>query len=87
MRLCKDNKWRSFASFGTFKECVKVYKQRNRAINFAKHQTAILEYNGLPHKVEVAEITNDKFVVDACGNVFNDENFKVGTLNDFVISR
>ena len=27
MRLCQDNKWRSFANFGTFPECVKVYRR------------------------------------------------------------
>ena len=26
MRLCRDNKWRSFANFGTYKECVKEFK-------------------------------------------------------------
>jgi len=26
MRLCKDNLLRKFANFGTFTECVKIYK-------------------------------------------------------------
>ena len=34
-RLCKDNKWRNFAMFGTFKECVKTYKRQGNATNCA----------------------------------------------------
>lgn len=26
-RLCKDGRWREFASFGTYSSCVKVYRQ------------------------------------------------------------
>lgn len=35
-RLCKDNKWRSFAFFGSIKECVKIYKSPGYAKRKAK---------------------------------------------------
>ena len=31
MRLCKDNKWRDFAMFGTYRSCVKFYKRQINA--------------------------------------------------------
>jgi len=30
-RLCKDNKWREFAMFGTYPTCVKIFKSRGWA--------------------------------------------------------
>lgn len=30
-RLCQDNRWRSFANFGTLKECVKEYSNLGHA--------------------------------------------------------
>ena len=31
MRLCKDNRWRSFANFGTESGCVKLYRSEGMA--------------------------------------------------------
>jgi len=31
-RLCKDNNFRTFACFGTYPECVKIYRKRGWAI-------------------------------------------------------
>lgn len=31
-RLCWDNKWRDFANFGTYKECVKEFKYLESAL-------------------------------------------------------
>ena len=35
-RLCKDKRWRTFAMFGTYPSCVKIYRQKGSAINLAK---------------------------------------------------
>jgi len=38
-RLCYDNKWRNFANFGGFPECVKVFKYPAAALKAgAKHR-------------------------------------------------
>lgn len=39
-RYCKDGKFRSFASFGTFHECVKIYKCLGHAKRIAKRHNA-----------------------------------------------
>jgi hypothetical protein len=31
-RLCRDNKWREFANFGTYPECVKIFKYPKAAL-------------------------------------------------------
>lgn len=31
-RLCQDNKWREFANFGTYPECVKLFKYPQAAL-------------------------------------------------------
>ena len=36
MRLCQDRKWRSFANFGTYPACVKVYKSQPAAEKCAR---------------------------------------------------
>ena len=35
-RLCYDNKWREFANFGTYKECVKEFKYLTSALKAGK---------------------------------------------------
>lgn len=60
-RLCSDNKWRSFASFGSYKSCVKVYKNLGSAVTKAKELKAC-----------VAVIPETHYV-DAVGSVFCDE--------------
>lgn len=35
-RLCQDNRWRSFANFGTYRECVKVFKYLKPALKAGK---------------------------------------------------
>jgi hypothetical protein len=43
--LCKDNRWRDYVHFGTYKECVKTYKLLGSAKNKAekiKGKVAIL---------------------------------------------
>lgn len=39
MRLCKDDKWRGFANFGSFRECVKTYRQVWWAAHRVQHLT------------------------------------------------
>lgn len=34
-RLCQDWKWRSFTHFGTYPECIKVYKHAGSAVRTA----------------------------------------------------
>lgn len=31
-RLCRDNRWRSFANFGTYSSCVKTYRLTHAAL-------------------------------------------------------
>jgi hypothetical protein len=57
-RLCQDGKWRSFANFGTYPECVKEYK----SLGFAKKRAKKV-------KGQVAVI-REGLEVDASGNVF-----------------
>src|SRR4051812_20452700 len=56
-RLCQDNNWRSFANFGTYPECVKVYKSIYAARKKAK------KLKGLVVKIP------DGMSVDASGDV------------------
>lgn len=37
LRLCKDNRWRDFAMFGTYASCVKIYKLLGAAKTKARH--------------------------------------------------
>lgn len=57
-RLCKDGKFRNFANWGTYKECVKVYNTRGWAL---RKQTE-LDNRG----VRVAVVLLHKSM-DACG--------------------
>lgn len=41
-RLCQDNRWRTFANFGTFPSCVKEYSYPRAALN------AGARYRGTP---------------------------------------
>ena len=82
MRLCKDKRWREFANFGTFKECVKIYRSRGAAVRLANSQNALLEYHNKTANVKVAEVPVG-FTVNAVGDVFNAEDRQVGNLSDF----
>lgn len=59
-RLCQDFRWRSFANFGTYPECVKVYKSIVAATNRARAT-----------KGQVAAIDKN-MSVDAAGNILNE---------------
>jgi hypothetical protein len=39
-RLCKDGYFRDFAMFGSFKDCVKIYKTLGHAFHRAKEMSA-----------------------------------------------
>lgn len=57
-RLCKDNRWRTFAMFGTYQSCVKIYRQLGSAIKRAKQL-----------KARVVEIADDNLTVEASGMI------------------
>lgn len=69
-RLCKDGKWRAFANFGTFPECVKIYREKG----WAMRRIAQIG-NGF-----VLSLTAG-WVMDASGKVW-DKNSKVGGVKD-----
>lgn len=62
-RLCKDNKLRDFACFGTYPECVKKYKRKGNAENATKRFPW-----GSSDKLTVVAL-NEGDVMDASGNV------------------
>lgn len=62
-RLCKDNKFREFAMFGTFGSCIKQYKNLGHAKRKADRTRWI--------DCEVVEIP-EGYDVDASGNVYHD---------------
>lgn len=84
-RLCKDNCYREFANFGTFKECVRIFRYKNVALRKAKHQNVLLELRQKPATVKVAE-TPQGFLVNAVGEVYNTEDVLVGKLDDFTVT-
>jgi len=51
MRFCEDRKWRAFANFGTFPECVKLYKKLGWAKRIALQLGA--QVVQLPDKIEI----------------------------------
>jgi hypothetical protein len=61
-RLCKDNKWRSFAMFGTPRWCVKTYKRLGNAQNAADR----VRVNGKTHIIHI----RDGETVDASGRIW-----------------
>ncbi len=72
-RLCQDGCWRYFANFGTYPECVKIYKSLGHALRRAKR-------NG-GYVVEIPE----GFAVDASGVVFGPVG--VYSLNHFIVEK
>lgn len=62
-RLCKDGKWRAFANFGTYPECVKRYRQKGWALR----RIAQIR-NGF-----VLSLTGG-WTMDASGNVWNEDS-------------
>jgi len=56
-RLCQDGKWRWFANFGTFAECVKEYRSLGHAKRRAKRV-----------KGEVV-VVGEGMAMDAVGNL------------------
>ncbi len=75
MRLCQDNRFRNFANFGTFKECVKEYRSAGHAKRKAKRV-----------KGEAVEVPKG-MSMDASGHIFeeNEDGYrpKVHTLLEF----
>lgn len=65
MRLCNDGRFRQFANFGTFKECVKVYRSVSAATKKAK------EVSGSAVSIPAGH------TVDACGSVYDQDNKRV----------
>ena len=71
-RLCQDNKWRDFANFGNYPECVKIYKRISSAFKKAE------KIKGL-----VVMIDDPSATVDASGIVMiNGKNYN---LNEFIV--
>ena len=62
-RLCEDAKFRTFACFGTYPECVKVYRQRGWAL---RRQKDLFNFRLID--TEVKEI-KDGQVMDATGSI------------------
>lgn len=71
MRLCQDNKWRTFANFGTYPECVKEYKSLGHARRKAKRV-----------KGEVVQIP-EGVTVEAGGYAYDDKGKR--ELKEFVV--
>ena len=65
-RLCKDNKWRRFAMFGTYSSCVKIYKRQGNAQNKANR----VRVNG---KTQIKRVFDDESM-DASGKI-SKENY------------
>jgi len=59
MRMCRDNRWRSFANWGSTNTCVKTY----RRLGVAKKRADRL-------KAKVVQITEDNITVEAGGRVY-----------------
>ena len=64
-RLCKDGKWREFACFGTYPECVKVFKCEGWAMKAAEKYC-------LHDDWELKRIREGQSM-DACGRIFERE--------------
>jgi hypothetical protein len=60
-RLCKDNKWRSFANFGTYRSCVKTFKNKGHAQNAADK----VRVDGETHIIRIGEGQT----MNACGKI------------------
>lgn len=73
MRLCEDLRWRSFANFGTYSECVKEYKRKFCAIKIAKR------YGGS------VVLIPENHTVDASGSVFDETFNEVHDIFEFVL--
>lgn len=58
-RLCSDNRWREFANFGTYPECVKEYRSLGWAQKKAK------KIGGTVVELKEGE------TMDACGQIFH----------------
>jgi len=84
-RLCQDKMWREFAPFGNTKSCVKVYKRLSKAYNVANSQNAWQMYLGMTERVKVAEVP-DGYLVNASGDVFDQNDVLTGTLEDHTTS-
>jgi len=65
-RLCYDNKWRSFAMFGSSPSCVKEYKYLGPALKAGARYRHPL--NKGPFEAHVVHI-NEGDSMDAAGNV------------------
>lgn len=65
MRLCQDNRLRTFANYGTYKECVKEYRSLPAARTKAK------KIKGVVVKVP------DGMYIDAAGQIIEDVEGKV----------
>ena len=77
-RLCQDGLLREFASFGTFKECVKVYKRVSIAARKARHLNAMRGFLA-PHKDKfmIIEI-KEGMSINAAGQVIKTEPAEPG---------
>jgi len=66
-RLCNDNRWRTFANFGGYPECVKTYRYARAALN------AGAKYRGTPANGDqtLASVVHlhEGDTMDAAGNV------------------
>lgn len=67
-RLCKDNKFREFACFGTYEECVKIYKQKKSAMNKIE---AFNRFRQEKDKVTLLTL-QDGDSIDASGRIFQE---------------
>lgn len=80
-RLCNDKKMREFASFGGAGSCVKLYKHSGAARKIRNSWNA---HNKDETKAKIAKVPNG-YLVNAVGDVFDDQDNLKGTLHDFII--
>ena len=67
-RLCKDMKWRSFANFGDYPECVKIYRTQGWAVKAAVRRTRPIGSND-PVRTTKMIILNEGDAMNASGQV------------------
>lgn len=74
-RLCRDGKFRHSAFFGTFPECVKLYKKRG----WAEKKHSELKRRGINTIIiELGQKGNIKITMDSTGNIIHKIHPKLG---------
>jgi hypothetical protein len=72
-RQCQDGKWREFAGFGTYPECVKVWRQKGWAVRRMQKLNWRTGDDAERNVATVLSLPADK-VMDAAGNILDAEH-------------